>query len=288
MINILKSLRPTQWTKNLLLFAALIFSENLLNFSMLVNVFLGFILFSFAAGGIYIINDVIDIENDKNHPEKSRRPIAAGKLRKSKALIAGIVIILLSIIISFLFSPQFSYVLTAYILLQILYSFILKNVIILDVFVIATGFVLRAVGGAEIIKVPISSWLLICATLLALFLALGKRKKEVVISQNSDFVHRKILYEYSSQLLDQMISVVTSSTVIAYTLYTLSTETIQKFGTKNLVFTMPFVLYGILRYLYLIYTKEEGGSPEKILINDKPLLINILLYLLSVFFIIYV
>jgi len=286
-ISIIKSLRPNQWTKNLILFAALIFSENLLDVSMVLNVLLGFFLFSFASGGIYIINDIIDFNNDKNHPVKSIRPIAAGKLDRKKALIISLFIIFACLFGSFFLKKDFSYVLIAYIILQIFYSFILKNIIILDVFTIAAGFVLRAIAGAEIINVPISSWLLICTMLLALFLVLGKRRREIVLVQKSS-AFRKVLTDYSPQLLDQMVSVVTSSTVIAYTLYTLSGETVKKFNTKNLVFTIPFVLYGILRYLYLIYKMDKGESPEKILINDRPLQINILLYLALVLAIIYI
>jgi len=194
---------------------------------------------------------------------------------------------MLATTIAFSLSFPFGMVAVSYLILQILYSFYLKHVVILDVFSVASGFVLRVVGGAEVIHVPISSWLLICTILLSLFLAMSKRRHELILLEDNAVHHRKILYEYSPYFLDQMISVVTSSTVIAYALYTMSEETVKKFHTDNLKFTIPFVIYGIFRYLYLIHQKNEGGNPEMVLLTDKPLIINILLYGLVVGFILY-
>ena len=275
-------MRPRQWTKNLLLFAALVFSKNLFHLPMLKDVFVAFIIFCLLSGSVYTLNDLIDLAQDRNHPKKSKRPLASGKLKPSTAIISGIILVVLSLANAFWLNTNFAWIAVGYFILQIAYSTVLKHVVILDVLAVSVGFVLRAIAGAEVIEVPISSWLLICTILLALFLALGKRRHELLLLENNAVHHRKILYEYSSGLLDQMISVATASTVVAYALYTMSTETIEKFHTDNLKYTIPFVLYGIFRYLYLIHQKSEGGSPEKILLNDKPLLMDIILYLITV------
>lgn len=282
-----RSLRPKQWTKNVAIFAALVFSQRLFEPSFFLETLLAFFLFCFISGSVYILNDVVDLEQDKKHPQKSKRPIAAGKLKPSVAIATGVIILMLATTIAFSLSFPFGMVAVSYLILQILYSFYLKHVVILDVFSVASGFVLRVVGGAEVIHVPISSWLLICTILLSLFLAMSKRRHELILLEDNAVHHRKILYEYSPYFLDQMISVVTSSTVIAYALYTMSEETVKKFHTDNLKFTIPFVIYGIFRYLYLIHQKNEGGNPEMVLLTDKPLIINILLYGLVVGFILY-
>ena len=284
---VFRSLRPKQWTKNVAIFAALVFSQRLFEPSFFLETLLAFFLFCFISGSVYILNDVVDLEQDKKHPQKSKRPIASGKLKPSVAIATGVIILMLATTIAFSLSFPFGMVAVSYLILQILYSFYLKHVVILDVFSVASGFVLRVVGGAEVIHVPISSWLLICTILLSLFLAMSKRRHELILLEDNAVHHRKILYEYSPYFLDQMISVVTSSTVIAYALYTMSDETVEKFHTDNLKFTIPFVIYGIFRYLYLIHQKNEGGSPERILLTDRPLIINILLYGLVVGCILY-
>lgn len=284
---IFKTMRPRQWTKNLLVFAALIFSRNLFNFSLTKDVTLAFIIFCLLSGSVYILNDLIDLKADRAHPKKSKRPLASGRLRPATAAVAGIVIVIISLSAAFWLNTLFALTALGYFILQIGYSLVLKHVVIIDVLAVAIGFVLRAIAGAEVISVPISSWLLICTILLALFLSLGKRRHEILLLEDNAVHHRKILYEYSPGLLDQMISVVTASTVVAYALYTMSADTIAKFHTDNLQYTIPFVLYGIFRYLYLIHQKSEGGSPERILFDDKPLLINIVLYLATVWFFTY-
>jgi 4-hydroxybenzoate polyprenyltransferase len=280
-------MRPKQWTKNLLLFAALIFSQNLFQTAMLGDVIIAFLIFCLLSGSVYTLNDLIDLNQDRQHPKKSKRPLASGKLKPPVAIISGIILVSLSLTSAFWLSTNFAWIALGYFILQIAYSTLLKHVVIVDVLVVSTGFVLRAIAGAEVINVPISSWLLICTILLALFLALGKRRHELLLLEENAVHHRKILYEYSPGLLDQMISVATASTVVTYALYTMSAETIKKFNTDNLKYTIPFVLYGIFRYLYLIHQKSEGGSPEKILFNDRPLLINIILYLITIWFFTY-
>ena len=279
---IFKTMRPRQWTKNLLVFAALIFSRNLFNPVLAQNVIIAFIIFCILSGSVYTLNDLIDLKADRAHPKKSTRPLASGKLKPETAIIAGAVLVILSLATAFWLHTSFALIALGYFFLQIFYSLVLKHVVILDVLTVATGFVLRAIAGAEVISVPISSWLLICTILLALFLSLGKRRHELLLLEDNAVHHRKILYEYSPGLLDQMISVVTASTVVVYALYTMDDVTVKKFQTDNLKYTIPFVLYGIFRYLYLIHQKSAGGSPERIMFDDKPLLINIILYLVTV------
>ena len=285
--NIFLSLRPKQWTKNLLIFAALIFSQNMTNGFYDTATILGFLIFCIISGSIYTFNDLVDINKDRLHPKKAKRPIASGKLPVTYAVLSFFFFSICGILAAFSLEENFGWVVLIYFAIQILYTFILKNIVILDIFVIAIGFVLRVVAGAAIIAVPISNWLLVCTLFLSLFLALGKRRFELIKMDKKAIDTRATLKDYSVTLLDQMITVVTSATVVAYAIYTLSPETIVKFKTKNLMYTIPFVLYGVFRYLYLIYQRETGGYPEEILVSDVPLIINILLYGFTVWLIIY-
>lgn len=281
------SMRPSQWIKNLFVFAPLIFAQKFFDFFLILKTVGAFVLFCILSSAIYILNDLLDIEEDKIHPRKSKRPIALGKISKNQAISIFIALSVVSLSLAFWLNKYFFIAALTYFILQLAYSIKLKRIVIVDVFIIAAGFVIRIVAGGLVIEVPISSWLLICTMLLALFLAMGKRRHELVILENMASNHRSSLKEYSSYLLDQMIAVVTASTLIAYCLYTISAQTVEKFGTKNLIFTVPFVLYGIFRYLYLIHHKEKGGSPESLIIKDKPLLIDILLWIGTILFILY-
>ena len=285
---VFRSMRPRQWTKNLILFAALIFSQNVFSPPLLFRAIAAFVIFCLLSGCVYIINDLLDLKQDKIHPVKSKRPLASGSLKPATAVMTTIVLFFLSFGGAAALTNR-TFIITAiiYFVLQLAYSTLFKHVVILDVFCIAAGFVLRAIGGAEAIDVPFSTWLLFCTMLLSLFLALSKRRHELMLLEDDAVHHRKILFEYSPYLLDQMISVVTASTVITYTLYTVSEDTVSKFGTDRLKYTIPFVLYGIFRYLYLIHQRNEGGSPERVLLNDLPLIICILLYGLTVGLILY-
>lgn len=285
--ELLKSLRPQQWIKNLFLFAPLLFSRNVQNLPLLLKASAAFGLFCLISGACYIFNDLKDLEQDKQHPLKSQRPLASGRLTRSRAVVFFVSLTLFSLAAAFFLSREFFYVLFSYFLLQVFYSIKLKHIVILDVFIVATGFFLRVVAGGLIIDVYISPWLLICTLLLALFLALSKRRHEIIVLDEDAENHRPILGEYSAYLLDQMIAVVTASTVISYCLYTISPETVTKFGTKNLIYTVPFVLYGIFRYLYLIHQKAGGGTPEVLILKDKPLLVSIFLWIVSAGAIIY-
>ena len=276
--DIIKSLRPQQWIKNFFIFAPLLFSRNILDKALFFQTVLAFVAFALISGSHYIFNDLRDLEEDRLHPLKSRRPLASGRLRKGPAVAALGVFGAVGFSLAAAINLPFLLIAAGYFLLQTVYSMWLKHVVILDIFIVAAGFVIRVVAGGLAIRVEISSWLLVCTMLLALFLAMGKRRHELVLLDEEATSHRPILKEYNTYLLDQMISVVTASTLVAYCLYTISEETVAKFGTRNLLFTVPFVLYGIFRYLYLIHQKAEGGTPESLIIKDRPLLVDIFLW----------
>ena len=281
------SLRPQQWAKNLFVFASLTFSHNLAEPGAVARATTAFVIFCALSGAIYLINDVTDLEKDRLHPQKRHRPIASGRLGVPSALAAAGVLLVVGLVWSARLSGAFLLVALAYVAMLVLYSVRFKNVVILDVLMVAGGFVLRAMAGAVAIGVAISGWLLICTVLLALFLALGKRRHEYLTLEADAVRHRPILAEYSPAFLDQMISVVTASTVTAYALYTMSPETVARFHTHLLPATLPFVLYGIFRYLYLLYKRELGGNPSELFLSDPPLLLNVLCWVLAVLVIIY-
>ena len=281
-----RSLRPRQWVKNLFVFAGLIFSQQLLS-PLFWTALAAFALFCGLSGAIYLLNDVADAERDRLHPQKRHRPVASGALPRGLALAIGALLVGVSLVLAFRLSVAFGLVAAAYAVLLIAYSAWLKHLVIVDVLTVAIGFVLRAVAGAVAIQVEISGWLLICTVLVALFLALGKRRHEYLALSGGAAAHRPILAEYSAGLLDQMIAVVTASTVTAYALYTMSPETVGRFHTRLLPLTLPFVLYGVFRYLYLLYRRELGGNPSDLLLSDRPLLINTLMWILSLMILIY-
>lgn len=283
-----RSARPKQWIKNFFILAPLIFSQNLFDTPLLIKSAIAFAAFCLLSSSLYILNDIRDLDEDKHHPVKSKRPLAAGEITKTQAWLAFALLLTVSAVVSVLFlNRNFMVALLIYVILQFSYSFGLKHVVILDVFIIAAGFIIRVIAGGFAINVHISHWLLICTLLLALFLALSKRRHEMVLLGKEAVNHRPILEEYSLYLLDQMIAVVTASTIIAYCLYTISEGTVTRFGTYELIYTVPFVLYGIFRYLYLIHRKSEGGSPETLILKDKPLLFDVFLWVVTVVVIVY-
>ena len=291
-LNLLLSLRPGQWTKNLLVFAGLLFGNaslgrGLFDPQSLEHAIAAFAIFCGLSGVVYLVNDIMDREADRRHPQKARRPIASGALPVPVALGAVIVIAAVALATSAWLGRNFLLVAVSYLVLQVLYSGLLKHIVIMDVLAISFGFVLRAVAGAVAVDVDISHWLLVCTTLLALFMALAKRRHEIVLLADEATTHRPILREYSPYLLDQMIGVVTASTLIAYIFYTISPETQAKFGTPWLGLTIPFPLYGIFRYLYLVHRREGGGSPADMLLTDRPLLACVALWAVAVALIIY-
>jgi len=284
---LLVSVRPEQWTKNLLVLAGVVFGGRLLEPPAVAIALAAFAIFCALSGAVYLFNDVADREADRNHPLKRERPIASGQLSTTSAVTAGVVLGVAGVAMAFSIGTQFASVAAAYLAVQILYSFGLKHVVIVDVLMIAAGFVLRAIAGAVAVDVPIGHWLLVCTTLLALFLALSKRRHELTLLAEGATDHRRILEEYSPYWLDQMIGVVTSSTLIAYTVYATSSDTAVRLGTAKLGLTIPFVLYGIFRYLYLVHQKSGGGSPATMLLTDRPLLGCVGLWAASVIVLMY-
>src|SRR5262245_2419804 len=286
-LQLLTSLRPGQWTKNLFVFAGLLFGRRLNDPAAIVDAIAAFAVFCLLSGAVYIVNDIADRDSDRRHPLKARRPIASGALPVKIAAAAAFAIGAVALAGAGALGLPFLAVAVAYLVLQSLYSGPFKHIVIIDVLTLAIGFVLRAVGGAVAVNVEISRWLLICTILLALFMALAKRRHEIVLLADDAASHRPILGEYSAYLLDQMIAVVAASTLIAYVFYTISPETQEKFGTPWLGLTIPFPLYGIFRYLYLVHRRDGGGNPAELLLTDRPLLACVAMWALAVAPIIY-
>jgi 4-hydroxybenzoate polyprenyltransferase len=283
--GIFKSLRPKQWTKNGFIFAALIFDLKLLQIEPLVKTTIGFIILCFISGTVYLINDLVDVEKDRQHPTKKNRPIAAGQVSIPVAMATAILLPAIMLPLSFLLNPVFGVIITTYLLLQIAYSFALKNVVVVDVLTIAAGFVLRVAAGVPLVAAErFSPWLYVFTTLLALFLGLGKRRQELVLLKGEAGT-RAILKEYNLPFLDSMMSVVTTGTIITYAFYTFSAPNLQ--NNHLMMMTIPFVIYGIFRYLYVIHVQGNGGAPDEVLLTDRPLQINIVLFGLAVFTILY-
>jgi 4-hydroxybenzoate polyprenyltransferase len=287
----IRAARVHQWTKNAVVFAAYIFAlgdrHTSLPSDALMRVVIGAALFCLASSAVYLLNDLQDIEKDRAHPEKRTRPLAAGDITSMSAVIASGLLILISIGGAWLLHPQFGMIVCAYLLLQAAYTYLLKQVALVDVFVIAIGFVIRALAGALVLQVPISPWLLLCTLMLALFLALCKRRHEKTVEEDRTDQSRPSLENYNTVVLDQLIAIVSATTIVCYSLYTLWPDTVEKFGTTGLGYTIPFVMFGIFRYIDLVYRHDQGGRPEKILLTDLPTLINIALYgaaVLSVLF----
>jgi 4-hydroxybenzoate polyprenyltransferase len=296
------TMRPRQWTKNLALFVGIVFAQRLLTLSSFERAFVAFVVFCLASSSIYLLNDLLDLENDRQHPAKCERPLASGNLPASWAIVTiGILVLACAGLTLLIFnmplgsqpdifsslggaSTLFALTVAAYLILMALYSVRLKHVVILDVFIIASGFVLRILAGAVIIPVVISPWLYLVTILLSLFLALNKRRHELVLLQEQASNHRLILKEYSLPLLDQMITIVTAATLMAYSLYTFQGPT----GNHRLMITIPLVLYGMFRYLYLVYRRMEGGSPEEILLRDRHMLGTVVLCAAAIIIVLYV
>ncbi len=270
------SLRPRQWTKNLVVFAGIIFSGNIFNWPMQFKVWLTFIAFCAVVGAGYLVNDVIDRDKDRVHPVKRTRPIASGRLGAGTALAVALFLVAVFIGGGLLVDPLLSAYLAAYLVLQLAYSLALKRLVIVDVLAISAGFVIRAVAGAAVIHVIISPWLVVCAMLLALFLALAKRRAELVMMEEEAAYHRSNLEQYSIELVDQMTVVTAAATVVSYALYSFTA-----FDSSAMMITIPFVLYGIFRYLYLVHRHLRGGSPEQVLISDIPMLVDVVLWVVT-------
>lgn len=284
LVGLFKSTRPHQWTKNAFVFAALVFAPKLGDIEAIVRSLLAFIVFSMAAGAVYLINDLRDIEKDRLHPKKKHRPIASGEVSTRTASAAAVVLIALSMAGAIGLAPEYGGIILFYLVVNILYSFYLKHEVILDVLIIAIGYVLRVEAGGVVIDVPVSNYLRLCTFLLALLLALGKRRHELVLVEDAAN-HRQILKEYSPELLDHMMGLTTASILVSYALYTQDPTGIG--ARHHLIWTVPFVIYGIFRYLYLIHKKEMGGDPAEILLEDWRMSLNIVIWLCTAIALIY-
>ena len=288
LVALLKSMRPRQWTKNVIfVFPAIVFSAQLFEVELFLRVAACSILLILTSSSVYIINDLADIEADRQHPTKKRRPIASGELPLSLARVTAVVLPALVLTLSSAFDDQLTLLLVAYYLLQIMYSLRIKHVVLLDIMAVASGFVLRVIAGAVVIDVSISPWLYTSAGLLALFLVIGKRRQELAALGERATETRPIFRQYNLRLLDDMLRVVTTSTMITYILYTVESSTMVKYDTNWGLLTVPIVVYGLFRYLYLIHVKGEGAAPDEVLLTDRPMQITILVAALSYFLIVY-
>ncbi len=286
--NYFKLLRVPQWIKNFFVFIPLVFSHHLFEKDYFALSFIGFVLFCLTSSLVYIINDIIDLEADKAHPVKRLRPLPSGALSKKKAVIltAVIFIIVAAALINFNFS--FSVSIAAYFFLNVFYSIYLKHIVLLDIFSIAAGFMIRVVAGAFIISVEISSWLLLTTMFVSLFLAVMKRQSELkLVQDDTNSITRKVLSSYSLEFTNQMATVASSAVIICYALYTVSSRTVSVFGSENLIYTTPFVVFGIFRYMFLVHMNNKGENTTEIMLTDLPMILNILLYILVTTLIIY-
>lgn len=287
LIALFEALRPHQWVKNSFVFAALLFAERLTDRHSVTVACLAALIFCVISSSVYLLNDVMDREEDRLHPVKRLRPIAAGKMSVTVAAAFAAALAAGALVGSWEVGRGLFEVVAIYAVMNLVYSTWLKHVLLLDVFVIAAGFVLRVMGGGLAIHVRISSWLIVCTTLLALFMALSKRRHELVLLGENGARHRASLEHYSPYFLDQLIAIVTASTVMSYALYTLSTDARTQFPGKHLALTIPFVIFGIFRYLFLVHQREKGGNPTRTLLTDTVLLSTVLLWAASLVLIIY-
>jgi len=286
-IAILKTLRPRQWPKNVFVLAALIFDRQLTNVQSLLHSLAGFALFCLLSGSVYLINDILDVNADRNHPVKCKRPIASGKLPIPAAIAAAVIILAITFPLAYLLSPFFALISLFYFAINLAYSIWLKHIPLLDVLIIAAGFVLRVGAGVTLINVErFSPWLYVVTTLFALYIGFGKRRAEMTLLTDQANSHRRVLDGYSIPFLDQLITIVSSTTIVAYSLYTFSAPNLPENHTMML--TIPFVLYGIFRYLYLIQIEGKGGAPEELVLTDRPLQVTILLFGIAVLLIFYI
>ncbi len=290
--SLIVTIRPDQWTKNLVLFAGLLFAGGLTDPDLILLALSGFLVFCMLSAASYVLNDLVDMKSDRLHPEKRLRPLAAGTLAPGVAVALGVVFAALALVWAYRIHVLFGHVALGYLLLNVVYSLALRKMVILDVMAISIGFVLRAVGSVNVLKgaapdTELSPWLLVCTFFLALFLGLGKRRHEVCVLGERAGEHRSTLDHYSPSLVDALIGVVTASTVVSYAIYTIWPGTVDKVGSARLVYTVPFVVYGVLRYLYLMFAERGGGKPSRALVTDTPLAVNIVLWILVVVVVLY-
>jgi 4-hydroxybenzoate polyprenyltransferase len=283
----LKLIRVPQWIKNFFVFVPLLFSLHLFDKDYFFLSLKAFVVFSLASSFVYVVNDIIDIEADKAHPKKKNRPLPSGRIKKSSALVLAIVLLLVVLLSYFFFNQQFISFLYAFLVLNILYSCYLKHIVILDIFSIAAGFSIRVLAGAAVIEVPVSSWLILTTMFISLFLGVMKRHSELVQVSDSNKVTRKVLAEYSTNFTNQMATVAASGVIICYALYTVSQRTVSVFNTENLIYTTPFVVFGIFRYMYLEYQNNQGENTTQVMMTDIPMILTVISYAIVTVLIIY-
>jgi 4-hydroxybenzoate polyprenyltransferase len=285
--GLLKTMRPRQWVKSVIVFAALVFDGKLLDLNLFLLTTVVFLAFCLISSSVYIMNDLVDIEKDRQHPRKQTRPLPSGRLDPRFAAVAAVILGMVSLSAAFLVNPWVGAVLLAYLAQNVAYSFWLKNIVIIDVMVLSLGFLLRVVAGVIVVQVTnFSPWLYICVTLLALFLGFGKRRQEIVLLEDDAGNHRASLAEYNLPMLDQIMAMITTSTLIAYTFYSFDAAT--SLAHNKMLLTVPFVFYFLARYLYLVHVRHLGGAPDELLLEDKPLLVNSALWAVTVVILIYV
>ncbi len=285
--GLIVEMRPQEWTKNLLVFSGVIFSKSLTDINNLWVTLLGFAVFCAASSCIYLLNDLCDLDADREHPVKRNRPMASGMLNVTVARIAMFGLFLTAAIGSFALNRSFAFVVAVYLLTCIAYSLRLKDIVILDVILIASGFVLRAVSGAVLINVAPSEWLVLCTSMVALLIGFGKRRHEIVLLEENAQNHRRSLSDYSIEFLNSIMNICAGAAVVTYALYTRADETVARVGSSAMLITIPFVVYGVFRYLFLIYKHQAGGDPVQILLHDRPTLLNLILWIVTVGIVIY-
>ena len=284
--GIIQLIRPGQWVKNLIIFAGVLFSPAkvvLQNPDVLLAVLQGFFAFCLVSGGVYALNDLMDLSADRLHPRKQNRPLPSGRVSVAGAVAVGGVCAIVGIVWAFFIGTSFGWLVAAYLVTNIVYSLGLKRAVILDVLLLSLGFVYRAMGGVAIVaqfvtEFYLSYWLILCSFLLSLFLALAKRRHEMATLGEAASAHRASLANYSLVMIDQVLAALTAATLVSYSLYTISDDTLKHYGTRDLFWTLPFVVYGLFRYLYLIYNRTEGGDPTRLLVRDRATLINVILW----------
>ena len=288
-IHLFRLIRPKQWIKNFFVFAPLLFSRHIFHLEYVIPSLAAFIIFSLASSAVYIINDIMDVESDRVHPKKKYRPIASGEVSVKQATIF-LVIIVVGIAIGLVFqNPVFSFVIVLYLITNLLYSLKVKSIVLLDVFFISFGFMLRVLGGAAAIGVSVSCWMILTTIFISLFLAISKRRSELsqIVNKENIDKQRKVLKEYSVEFADQINTIAAAGTIISYALYTVSERTVATFGTEKLIYTTPFVIYGIFRYMYLMHQKNLGESPTSIVTKDIPIILDVLAWFVFSILIIY-
>ncbi|MGH2574107.1 MAG: decaprenyl-phosphate phosphoribosyltransferase [Ignavibacteria bacterium] len=288
-INLIRLSRPKQWFKNFFVFAPLLFSKHMFDLYYVIQSLETFVVFCMASSSVYILNDIMDVESDRAHPKKKYRPIASGEISVRQAVVFLIFIFVLIGLLLLIQKIEVSVIILLYIFANLVYSYKIKSVVLLDVFFISFGFMIRVLGGAAAISVSLSSWMILCTIFISLFLAISKRRAELsqIVNQENIEKQRKVLKDYSVEFADQLNTIAAAGTIISYALYTVSERTVSTFGTGRLIYTTPFVIYGIFRYMYLIHKKNLGESPTSIISKDIPILINVLVWFVACILIIY-